>query len=446
MIKFKLRRGFTLVELLISMLLASIVSIVLYSLFDTTSESLGEVTNLSDAQERVRFGMERLRADIKTAGSLSTPDSQADVWQRPKRAGTRIIGVSAYDGWQDDRTAFPTDVATANPNVSLDGFILMAAMDYPTSFEVRDLRSDADTDAQIGAHIRGLYKLYQVDPFKFSADAPPGFTDSAFLENQWGTRLLRLMDRQGYIQFVSLGDTITYTGGAAPYAAISLDAAMKPVFKAPGEEYGLEQNPEGDFAYDAAVVDAYWYHVEADPSDPTNMRLVRERLCAPEVAAGLNAAGGFDPSTAPASNCPGGTDEITVLVDHVADFQIWFDCTNNAATNGAVVGNGAWTDEWLTPDNSTNCMNTGVYAPQLARVAHVRLSIYAPNERKDLRNFQFENRAGETGATALTNTPNVKLRTFDPVPTLTGASPVVTMQSSIELTNYAYRNPLVASP
>lgn len=446
MIKFKLRRGFTLVELLISMLLASIVSIVLYSLFDTTSESLGEVTNLADAQERIRFGMERLRSDIKTAGSLSTPDSQADVWQRPKRAGTRIIGISGYDGWQDDRAAFPTAIATANPNVSLDGFILMAAMDYPTSFEVRDLRSDADLDAQIGGHIRGLYKLYQVDPFQFSAAQPVGFTGTDFLENQWSTRLLRLMDRQGYIQFASLDDKIAYTGGADSFATIDLDPVIRPIFKAPGEEYGIEQNPEGDFAYDAALVDAYWYHVVPDPSEPSNMRLVRERLCAPEVAAGLSNAGAFDPTSASAGDCPGGNDEITVIVDRVADFQVWFDCTSNAATNGAVIANTNWTDDWLAPDNTGTCMDVGGYEPQLARVAHVRLSVYAPNERKDLRNFEFENLTGETGATALASTPNVKLRTFDPVPTLTGASPVVTMQASIELTNYAYRNPLVASP
>ena len=63
-------------------------------------------------------------------------------------------------------------------------------------------------------------------------------------------------------------------------------------------------------------------------------------------------------------------------------------------------------------------------------------------ERKDLLPFQFEDSTGLVGAAALGATPNVKLRTFDSVPTLLGAAPVVTMQSSVELTNYVYRNPV----
>jgi len=72
----------------------------------------------------------------------------------------------------------------------------------------------------------------------------------------------------------------------------------------------------------------------------------------------------------------------------------------------------------------------------------MRLSIYAPIERKDLLNFQFEDSTGAIAGAALTATPNVKLRTYDSVPTLTGAAPVVTMQSSVELINYVYRNPV----
>jgi prepilin-type N-terminal cleavage/methylation domain-containing protein len=158
MIRTKKTRGFTLVELMIAMALSGIVAVILYSLFNTTSESLGAVSNLSDAQERIRFSMERLRTDIKGAGSLATPDSTLDVWQQPQMLGGRVLGISGYSGWQDQTP--PGALAIANPNTSFDGFIVMGAYDYPTSFEVRGMTAPSDTNGNIGSHVRGLYKLY----------------------------------------------------------------------------------------------------------------------------------------------------------------------------------------------------------------------------------------------------------------------------------------------
>jgi prepilin-type N-terminal cleavage/methylation domain-containing protein len=439
MIRSKQIRGFSLVELLIAMLLSGMLAVILYSLFNTTSESLGEVSNLSDAQERIRFAMERLRTDAKGAGSQATPDSAVDVWQQPPLLAGRVLGVSGYSNWQDQPP--PAALAAANPNVSFDGFIVMGAFDYPVSFEVRGLTGDlADTDGQIAEHVRGLFKLYQIDPFSFSAANPPNYPGTTgFLERQWSTRLLRLMDRQGYFQFTTLDTqgTLAMLGGIP--RTMSFGFANPPVPKAAGAEFGIDVNPEGDFAYDSALIDAYWYHVEPNPIDPTNMQLVRERLCAPLVMTGLLDSSSFDPAGALGSACPGGVDEVTIITDHVADFQVWFDCTTPASLTGAVVG-AAWDDDWLKPETTTSCLGAAAYAPGDARVMHLRLSVYAPLERKDLLNFQFEDSTGLIGAAALGATPNVRLRTFDSVPTLLGAAPVVSMQSSVELTNYVYRN------
>ncbi len=441
MIRSKQIRGFTLVELLIAMLLSGMLSVILYSLFNTTSESLGEVTNLSDAQERIRFAMERLRTDAKGAGSQATPDSEMDVWQQPALVGGRVLGVSGYSGWQDQPP--PAALAAANPNVSFDGFIVMGAFDYPVSFEVRGLTGDlADTDGEIAEHVRGLFKLYQIDPFVFTAATPTNYPgDTSFLEQQWSTRLLRLMDRQGYFQFATLASQTSLSMQAGVPRTMNFDFLAAPQPKSPGAEFGIDVNPEGDFAYDSALIDAYWYHVEPNPIDPTNLQLVRERLCAPAVMVELADAANFDPSSALANTCPGGVEEVTIITDHVADFQVWFDCTTAGSAEGAVVG-ANWDDDWLKPEATTSCLGPAGYAPGNARVMHLRLSLYAPLERKDLLNFQFEDSTGRIGAAALGATPNVKLRTFDSVPTLLGAAPVVTMQSSVELTNYVYRNPV----
>lgn len=446
MIGFKLRRGFTLVELLIAMLLGSIISVILYGLFSTTSESLGEVTNLSDAQDRGRFAIERLRSDFRAAGSLSSPDSTADAWARPPQNNLRVLGITGYDGWQDDRTELTAaGLAADNPDVSYDGVVVMGALDFPVSFEVRDLKNDTDDQGEIADHVRGLHKLLQLDPFRFSAESNVAVTSSMF-DPQWSTRLLRLMDRQGYVQFASMAEDPEFIDGVAPLPGelrFDFESGFLPVFKDPGQQYGIDLNPEGDFAYDAALIDAYWYHVEVDPIDSTNMRLVRERLCARSVVTELATDPlAFDPSTAGPETCPGGAGanpvEKVVIANRVADFQVWFDCT--AAAAGASVVGATWSADWLQPTGG-ECMSDTVYEPNRARVAHVRLALYAPNERKDLRNFQFEDRDGNTGNAALVNEPMVRLRTFDPVPTLEGASAVVTMETSFELPTYVYRNP-----
>jgi len=355
MIRSKQNRGFTLVELLIAMLLSGMLAVILYSLFNTTSESLGEVSNLSDAQERIRFAMERLRTDVKGAGSQATPDSLVDIWQQPPPVVPgRVLGVSGYKKWQD-QPAPVTALATANPNTSFDGFIVMGAFDYPVSFEVRGLKGPGDKIGEIGEHVRGLYKLYQIDPFVFSAAAPPHYPGgTSYLKNQWSTRLLRLMDRQGYFQFVELGAASTM---ALASKTMSFGLVTEPAYKDAGSEFGMDLNPEGDFAYDSALIDAYWYHVEAHPTDPSNLQLVRERLCAPIVRKKLVDVASFDPTDALPAAC-GGDEEVTVITDHVADFQVWFDCTSTATTSGAVVG-ALWNDDWLKPgDPTASCLRS----------------------------------------------------------------------------------------
>ena len=81
---------------------------------------------------------------------------------------------------------------------------------------------------------------------------------------------------------------------------------------------------------------------------------------------------------------------------------------------------------------------TGVYRPAQARRAHIRLSMYTPQERKDLRHYRFEDSIGNIGDAARGN--GARLATFDPLPDLEGAAPVVTLQTSVELPNFAFRN------
>lgn len=460
-----LRKGFTLVELLVALAVGGILSVLVYGLFDSTSDALLEVENLSDANERLRFAMERVRSDIQGAGSHATPDSNTDVWAVPPAAHAssyRVLGVSGFAGWQDSRTPLgatgANTIADQNPDVSFDSFIVMGAYEYPISFELSELQA-ASTAAVIPGNLRGLNRLWSVNPFPkaCTANADCGTTrcinNACELDTTVGAfgvpattfgalalnRLLRITDRQGKVQFVGVEGLAT-----SGTTDLSLTLSKAPIFKEGGREDGLDPNPDGDVSYEAAFVDAFWYRVTADPLDPTNLRLVRTRLCAKELVSVLTAPASLDAAKllSIASGC-GELDEV-VIADRVADFQVWFDCGNT--TTGAIE-NITNTFTWDAPDNTGTCMavsNDPTYSPGRVRRAHIRMSMYAPNERKDLAHYRFEDAAGnvcpDAPAACANVDPNTQLRTFDIIPDLVGAAPVVTLQSSVELPNFSYRN------
>ncbi len=459
-----LRKGFTLVELLVALAVGGILSVLVYGLFDSTSDALLEVENLSDANDRLRFAMERVRSDLQGAGSHATPDSNSDVWAVPPAAHAnayRVLGISGFEGWQDSRTQLTGDMATQNPDVSFDSFIVMGAYEYPISFELSELQA-ASNIGVIPGNLRGLNRLWSVNPFPkaCTANADCGtarcINNACELDTTVGafgvpattfgalatSRLLRITDRQGKVQFTGVEGLAT-----VGTTDMSLTLSKPPIFKEGGREDGLDPNPDGDVSYEAAFVDAFWYRVVPDPLDPTNLRLVRSRLCAKELMSVLKAPASLDAAkleniAGPSSGC-GDVDEV-VIADRVADFQVWFDCGNT--TTGAIE-NIANSFTWEAPDNSGTCMevaNDPTYSPGRVRRAHIRMSMYAPNERKDLLHYRFEDAAGnvcpDAPADCANVDPNTQLRTFDIIPDLVGAAPVVTLQSSVELPNFSYRN------
>lgn len=459
-----LRKGFTLVELLVALAVGGILSVLVYGLFDSTSDALLEVENLSDANDRLRFAMERVRSDIQGAGSHATPDSNTDVWAVPPAAHAnayRVLGISGFEGWQDSRAQLTADMATQNPDVSFDSFIVMGAYEYPISFELSNLQ-EASTTGVIPGNLRGLNRLWSVNPFPKACTVNADCGTDRCINNacELGTtvgaygnpqttfsalqfdRVLRVTDRQGKAQFVGVAGMATVNT-----TDLALTLSKELIFKQAGLQDGLDPNPDGDVSYEAAFVDAFWYRVVPDPLDPTNLRLVRTRVCASEVMIELRAPASLTAakleSLAIACNGTNEAEEV-VIADRVADFQVWFDCGNT--TTGAVE-NIPNSFTWETPDNSGTCMqvaNDLTYSPGRVRRAHIRMSMYAPNERKDLAHYRFEDAAGnvcpDAPAACGNVDPNTQLRTFDIVPDLVGAAPVVTLQSSVELPNFAYRN------
>lgn len=436
-----IRRGFTLVELLVALAIGGILSVLVYGLFDTTSDSLFEVENLSDANERMRFAMDQVRNDIQMAGAHASPDSEFDLWALPGAlTNYRVMGITTFNGAQNRRDQLPTapqDIEAANPDVSFDDFVVMGAYDYPISFEVAGLRAGAD--GLIRNNLRGLKRLYTVNPFGENLTAPDVTNPATVFGSMMDRRLLRVTDRQGKVQFAAIT-------GVSNAGAIGMNVTTDTdfIYKAGGQEFGLDISFDGDVAYESAFIDIFRYHVEADPLDPSNMRLMRTRLCgetaltafASPAAVNLAAVEGLE------DDCGDGTVQEVVIADRVADFQVWFDCAD--PNTGAIEGSEFFSN-WVDAVNEESpgvggaCMDlSGTYRPGRARRAHIRLSMYAPQERKDLRHYRFEDADGNIGNAARDN--GARLATFDPFPDIDGASPVVTLQTSVEMTNHAYRN------
>lgn len=464
----RFRAGFTLVELMIALLLAGVTSVIIFALFDSTSDNFVEVDNLADTTDRLRFATERLRTDIQMAGSLMTPDSVMDPMVQPKVGSVRVAGLYPYVGWQDDTTMYGPRVAAANPYTSMDGIIVLGAFDFPTSFEVSGLNPhDTNFVVHIEAHPRGLMRLNITDPFRTSLANQETFAGTGDMISRGfliqsmfeahATRILRITDRQGFQQFLTFEPegAITINDVKAPPAgerfprlelAVSADnTSTGPKFKgmaAAGstweEDYGFDATPDQDVAYDAAMIDAFWYHVVQDPTNPNNMQLVRDRLCALRVLKLSREPGGVDPASALPEDCDAPNERV-VIANHVADFQVWFDCS--ASSTGGIGVRNSWNMTWNAPnaedDSDYDCMDSSAPAIGSVRVGHIRLALHTPNERKTLAHIGFED---ATGVVADPTDEHVLLRTFDPYPTVPGAAPVVTMQTDFELPNFADRN------
>lgn len=463
-------RGFTMVELMISVVLLGLVSGVIWSLFSSTSSAMQEADSLADTLDRSRFALEQVAADVRSAGAYGSPDSDEDPWALPRPNQRRIVGLASYNGWQD-QTPYPADVAAEHTDssgataIGFDGFIVMGALDYSTTFELRDMQFTGGGAGSgvpgfaIGGRIplgavdspgrfaeRGLKKLLINDPFYTETglfgESPTDFNRSSpmidSVYNDIGSRMIRVMDRQGYIQFgaISEDDPTWQNGISFGFVQPGLQT------KVAGRPFGLQpQSAEDqDVGYEAALIDAYWYHVEEDPENAGNYQLVRDRLDADALSTALASGWSSLSETTllqngplPESNSGSSQRQRTVVVDRLVDFQFWVDC----ADAGGNLTNVSWESNWVTPSGGTDpahdCLDPTAPAPGRARVAHIRMSVRTEDERRELGHSAFLDAEGAYD-------PSVPLQTYDMEPDSPGATRVVTVQSDVELTNFSYKN------
>ena len=439
--KKRFHRGFTLVELMIAMALVGMLVAVIYGLFVRTSDAMSNVEGMSSALDQARFGVGQVRNDLKGAASQGTADSRRDPW---------VLGPDDMDGagnwvtqgliadWDpqslsdvDEEGVFDTN---RNQQSEFSSFVVVGAYDVPASFFVSFPQTgnlDDDPELVVESTERGMQRFLNYDPF--DTGIVDGVTQDdlgdleGYLNDVMENRLLRVTDSRGYSQIVPIAN-VTFDDSETQGAAgeITGGRAMGIEvedlhFRTGDEPGGFERTTEDDVSFDAAVLDAYWYHVRQDRQDPTNLQLVRQRLDATQLV--NNPGNPDDNNLLLAQNSP-----EFVVAENVVDFRVWFDCVEG---NEFALSNVDWQDEWNV--DTDDCVRNG--EPHRARTAHIRLSTRTDRENANQPHLTlagnnwpgFEQQEGQ-------------MRTFELSDAAEGAASVVTVQGAVELTNFSMRN------
>jgi len=180
-------QGYTLVELLISILLTSIVVSALYAVSRTATDTFNQQQRTAEMQLRLRFAMEQIRADLSRAGYMSTPNSASDprVCPRP---------TTAYQGLEIVRTS-PNPTVLPADNLYINPITLRMTGNYVTA--------DEYTVAGVSG---STVSLQNQSPQWTRVQSQAEF--NRIFGTAMSPRLIRIMSTSGQMQFaVSMGGT-----------------------------------------------------------------------------------------------------------------------------------------------------------------------------------------------------------------------------------------------
>jgi prepilin-type N-terminal cleavage/methylation domain-containing protein len=390
------RPGFTLVELMVSLGLAGIVAVGLYSISVIASQTFQQQHRLSELQLRLRVASEMLRGDIARAGYMSTPSSANDprVCLRPSTPLQAVTLVRP--------TTNPTYNAGANTNIN--PVQLTLAGNY------------LNTDEYVVMGVRGatVFLQQRTPAFNRVADGP------AF-DRLFAGRMVRLIGTDGGIQFGLVASTSYAAPTSSVYPSLRLTTDVRVIGDAagsgtagcglPGLGVGARIAPVTLVQYEIANVagtqaNAYTGNAQ---SVTGKTDLVRR-----ELNAGAGGAVAID-----------GTERI------VAEYAVDFDAAAviagpDLATNGdPIVHQLAWGDgdnfRFLGPAGSSGAV------PHRVRALLVRLSV---REQAQDSNFGWSPRAAATE-------PLTRFQIFS---AQSGAARVRTAIMEVALPNVAVRN------
>ena len=350
-------RGFTLVEMMVTMVIVSVVLAATYQAFGDTSAAMYEVDSLAGTLDKGRFALEIMSRDVQSAGAFASPDARTDALSYGEQIGTsNVYGLYAFDG---ARVQIEPLQSEFNRATASDEIIVLGAYDYPVNFEVSFPGGDLAHPFAPNIH-RGALRFRQLDPFNVNLIDAMG---EALTTEEQGplvglmlSRLLRVTDRNGYSQFAPITATTYNPDVNSGGLNFTVGSGAMTFRERPADGLkGFEPASEDDAFYSAAILDVYRYRVCADPYDGTSLKLVRERLDANTVVSGAALP---RPQVCGAGSIGVGNAIVSqdTIVDRVVDFRVWYDC---ADPTSRLMEGVTWHDGWFPPDGDDaghNCV------------------------------------------------------------------------------------------
>lgn len=383
------RRGFTLVELMISVILMAIVVVAIYSFFTAMSSVFYTQEQIVDTQGSLRFALDFVSKDARRAGYLGTPDATSDPLICPKPAAAPVgVTYSAVRIINEDVQASVYGAGDTNGVVYPDTLYLMGSYVVGEPFPLDGLTTTgARLNGQQASRILGG-----------GGDGEnQDIFDAVFLQD----RLVRITGPNNYSQ-------LGYVSGST-WNPVQPQVTLTGLVGQTGNTGCGIQGLSGQ-NYEMSVLSIYRYQVRQSDTDTARSDLMRGEINPRNGAL-------FEGS------------EISVL-DYVVDFQAWVDMDTGLGSQpnmvrdlvpGDDIGNVTWsqtTNNW-----------------QSARVLYLSLSARTPREDPTLfHEPRLSNNGGNNGEIFQ------PLLSFNLDEDVEGAAHVITQSTSVELSNLTLRN------
>jgi hypothetical protein len=225
--------GFTLVELMVSMLGGLFVSMSVFAIAKHSSGFSMEQSRISDATLQNVVGFERLKADISRAGFLSSPNVVKDPALCRSATYPAQLRQLASVFIEDVPAAQLSSESTVN-GLSPKRIVLAGSYASQDLFFARDIAAGSPVTIYLQPNTLGKANLGATSAAGVNATA----LSNVFAANQ----ALRVVDETGHVQFAQIAAT---TGGTNPSIQLSATPALQ--FRSgSGIGCGIMGHGEGD--------------------------------------------------------------------------------------------------------------------------------------------------------------------------------------------------------
>lgn len=391
--------GFTLIELMIAAVLASIVIIATFSFMTSMSGLFFSQDMIVDAQSNVRSGLTFMSQDVRRAGYLASPAAAVDPLVCPKPVlGVPDIRAIHVDNGGDADQVFGAGAPENNNNIEPDRLTLMGSFDSADLFQLDGLTGQS---ARINA----------VSAARALGNGTPAENQAVFENLFIPGRAVRVSDIDGSAQFGVI-TSASFNNGAPTVNIQGL------VVRAGNLGCGLEGVSAQSF--DLSVINIIAYHIQRDVGDDTKTNLMRTEL---------------DARNGEPLRLPGNQPNSVIVVEYAVDMQVlaYGDRAGGLTPRLAddEQGDDVGSLDYNFLDNVT---------PRLARWNRIRalelqLSVRTPREDPNLFHFPRQRGNGQRGGRVYGAMTSYNL---DPDPN--NSAHVVTMTTMIETPNLTYAN------